>query len=284
VTPDRLSSTIAATLEEVVGAEALPLEDGLPSEARVRRPTLPSHGDYTTNAALLVAGRANRPALELAGLLAERLRDTAGVRSAEVAPPGFVNLRVDVGWWAAWDAVQAGPAYGAVAVPGTRPAGLCAASAPGRQGRALHPRRVGGGAFGAGPTAGRHSDADPSYLVQRAHARAGALLRAGARLGIEDAARDATAPVGPSERALLRLVAEFPEVAGTAARRLEPRRLGGFLAEVAGALLDLDPRVLPRGDEEVADPHRARLLLVRAAQVVLANGLRMLGVPPAERW
>ena len=42
-------------------------------------------------------------------------------------------------------------------------------------------------------------------------------------------------------------------------------------------------RVLPMGDEEPADLHRARLRLVEATRVVLANGLGLLGVSAPER-
>ena len=42
-------------------------------------------------------------------------------------------------------------------------------------------------------------------------------------------------------------------------------------------------RVLPMGDEEPTDLHRARLLLVDATRTVLANGLGLLGVTAPER-
>jgi arginyl-tRNA synthetase len=41
--------------------------------------------------------------------------------------------------------------------------------------------------------------------------------------------------------------------------------------------------VLPRGDEEVMELHRARLATVAAARQVLANGLGLLGVAALER-
>jgi arginyl-tRNA synthetase len=41
--------------------------------------------------------------------------------------------------------------------------------------------------------------------------------------------------------------------------------------------------VLPVGDEEPRDLHRARLTLVHATRVVLANGLDLLGVTAPER-
>ena len=44
-----------------------------------------------------------------------------------------------------------------------------------------------------------------------------------------------------------------------------------------------DCRVLPRGDEEATDVHRARLLLDDATRMVIANGLGLLGVSAPER-
>ncbi len=41
--------------------------------------------------------------------------------------------------------------------------------------------------------------------------------------------------------------------------------------------------MLPRGDDEVTDLTRARLWLVEAARIVLANGLALLGVSAPER-
>ncbi|MGH3363883.1 MAG: DALR anticodon-binding domain-containing protein, partial [Nocardioidaceae bacterium] len=42
-------------------------------------------------------------------------------------------------------------------------------------------------------------------------------------------------------------------------------------------------RVLPQGDEQATDLHRARLLLVAATRTVLGNGLELLGVSAPER-
>jgi arginyl-tRNA synthetase len=84
------------------------IEDGalpaLEAEARpaieVERPTDPGHGDFSTNLAMKLARPYRRPPLELATLLAAKLvRDASGgsgspVEAAEVAPPGFLNMRV----------------------------------------------------------------------------------------------------------------------------------------------------------------------------------------------
>ena len=71
----------------------------------------------------------------------------------------------------------------------------------------------------------------------------------------------------------------------TAAELREPHRVARYLEELAGTYHRFYDacRVLPRGDEEATDPHRARLWLVEATRVVLANGLRLLGVSAPER-
>ena len=70
-----------------------------------------------------------------------------------------------------------------------------------------------------------------------------------------------------------------------AAELREPHRVARYLEELAGTYHRFydNCRVLPRGDEETADLHRARLLLVDATRTVLANGLRLLGVSAPER-
>ena len=84
---------------------------------------------------------------------------------------------------------------------------------------------------------------------------------------------------------LLGALGEFPQVVATAAELREPHRVARYLEELAGTYHRFYDacRVLPRGDEEVNDTHRARLWLVEATRVVLANGLDLLGVNAPER-
>jgi arginyl-tRNA synthetase len=72
-------------------AEAL--SDVAGTSIELDRPGDPAHGDYATNAALRRAGVERRPPRELAEEIASRVRDS-GLADAEVAGPGFVNLRV----------------------------------------------------------------------------------------------------------------------------------------------------------------------------------------------
>ena len=66
----------------------------LPTTVTVERPRDPEHGDYATNLALQTAKLAGVAPQELGGWLAEALAQHPGVRSAEVAGPGFLNLRL----------------------------------------------------------------------------------------------------------------------------------------------------------------------------------------------
>ena len=60
----------------------------------VDRPKRPEHGDYATNAPMSVTKLLGRPPKEIAQELVESLKGDALIASAEVAGPGFVNLRL----------------------------------------------------------------------------------------------------------------------------------------------------------------------------------------------
>ncbi|MGH4000717.1 MAG: arginine--tRNA ligase, partial [Pseudonocardiaceae bacterium] len=66
----------------------------LPTTVIVERPRNPDHGDYATNVALQVGKRAGVSPREFAGWLAKELAQHSGIRSAEVAGPGFLNVRL----------------------------------------------------------------------------------------------------------------------------------------------------------------------------------------------
>ncbi len=128
---------------------------------------------------------------------------------------------------------------------------------------------------------------NPVYYVQYAHARICSVLRNAADVGIDwrDGGYDPALLVHEREGDLLRALGEFPAVVATAAELREPHRVPRYLEEVANAyhrFYDVC-RVLPRGDEEVSDQHRARLWLCAATRQVLGNGLDLCGVSAPER-
>src|SRR3954471_22708456 len=67
------------------------------SRVRVEPPRDAAHGDLATNAALVLAKEARMNPRALAELLAGELRSDADIASAEVAGPGFLNLKLRPG-------------------------------------------------------------------------------------------------------------------------------------------------------------------------------------------
>ena len=133
----------------------------------------------------------------------------------------------------------------------------------------------------------KQSSDNPVFYVQYAHARVASILRNGADLGVHPAGEDFDPSLLSHEKEgeLLRALAELPRVVASAAELREPHRVARYLEDLAGSYHRFYDgcRVLPMGDEEPGDLHRARLLLVAATRTVLANGLALLGVSAPER-
>jgi len=110
-----------AHFRDVVAAEVVALAEAgaLPAgldlgRIAVEPPRDPAHGDLSTNAAMVLAKPAGKNPRELAQQLADRLSAHPEITSAEVAGPGFLNLRlVDAFWHARLaEILRVGPAYG----------------------------------------------------------------------------------------------------------------------------------------------------------------------------
>ncbi|MDT5028216.1 MAG: arginyl-tRNA synthetase [Micromonosporaceae bacterium] len=132
----------------------------------------------------------------------------------------------------------------------------------------------------------RATSDNPVYYVQYAHARIASLLRNAAELGVsrgEDF--DPGLLAHERENDLLKALAEFPAAVASAAELREPHRVARYLEDLAGVYHRFYDacRVLPQGDESVSDLNRARLWLVEASRIVIANGLALLGVSAPER-
>lgn len=131
------------------------------------------------------------------------------------------------------------------------------------------------------------SNDNPVYYVQYAHARLSSILRNGADLGLaaDLSTFDPSLLVEERAGALLRALAEFPRVVARAAELREPHRIARYLEDTASTFHKFydECRVLPQGDEDPTDTHRARLVLVAATRTVVANGLGLLGVSAPER-
>lgn len=129
---------------------------------------------------------------------------------------------------------------------------------------------------------------NPVFYVQYAHARAASVLRqeeAGAI--IKQATRPNLAHLrDTAELTLIKQLASFPRVVATAAKHYEPHRIAFALGEIASDFHALynKGRDVPslRFISDDKEATHARLQLVAATKIVLANGLRLLGIKGRE--
>jgi arginyl-tRNA synthetase len=102
--------------EEIVAALGrLPETRGLDTaKVTAEPPREEAHGDVATNAAMVLSKAAGRKPRDIADALAAELRRHADVTAVEVAGPGFINIRLAEGFWAARlaEVLAAGAAYG----------------------------------------------------------------------------------------------------------------------------------------------------------------------------
>ena len=132
---------------------------------------------------------------------------------------------------------------------------------------------------------------NPVFYVQYAHARVASVLRKAAEAGVAvDDATLAGADLGKldheAELALAAKLAEWPRLVETAARSNEPHRVAFYLSDLASAFHGLWNRGndVPTLRFVQDDPGttQAKIALARACGVVIAAGLGILGVEPAE--
>ena len=133
----------------------------------------------------------------------------------------------------------------------------------------------------------KHSNDNPVYYVQYAHARISALLRNAKELGVsvEVSSLNEALLIHERENELAGAIAQFPQVVLAAAEVRGPHKIARYLEEIASLYHRFynDCRVLPMGDEKPAALHSSRALLCAATKQVLANGLELLGVSAPER-
>lgn len=129
----------------------------------------------------------------------------------------------------------------------------------------------------------KQSDENPVYYVQYAHTRMAGIFRTAdiSPESITASGVDLGLLTEELEQDLVKRLAEFPATVEKAASLLEPHRIITYLEEIARLVNQWyhHHRVIGVGEEL----ERARLVLARAAQIVLASGLQLLGVTAPER-
>ena len=131
--------------------------------------------------------------------------------------------------------------------------------------------------------AASQSEENPVYYIQMAHARMCGIFRVG-NIDPESVSADEinfSVLRQPEEQELIKALLDFPVLVESAAETLEPHRIATYLLETArlAHLWYHKHHVL----EQVEDVTKARLALARGAQIVLRNGMRILGITSPER-
>ncbi len=126
-----------------------------------------------------------------------------------------------------------------------------------------------------------HSEENPVYYVQYAHARICRVLQQWGG-DIQSLARADLTPLASAyESELLRALADFPETLSLATRELSPHIVANYLGELAAKLHTYYNAERILIDDEPLK--MARLALILAVRQVLKNGLTVLGVSAPEK-
>ena len=131
--------------------------------------------------------------------------------------------------------------------------------------------------------AASQSEENPVYYIQMAHARMCGIFRVGGIDPESVSADNVNFDVlrETEEQELIKALLDFPTLVESAAETLEPHRIATYLLDTARVahLWYHKHHVL----EQEEDVTRARLALARGAQIVLRNGMRILGISSPER-
>ncbi|MBI4408713.1 MAG: arginine--tRNA ligase [Gemmatimonadetes bacterium] len=136
-----------------------------------------------------------------------------------------------------------------------------------------------------------HSEKNPVYKIQYAHARMMSIFRKGgvAPADITADAADLARLATAAEQDLIKQLGEFPALVERAAEARAPHLVCDYLEETAGSVNSWyhagNPSRNPALAVLVPDPElrQARLALARGVQIVLRNGLELLGLTAPER-
>ncbi|MHB8203115.1 MAG: arginine--tRNA ligase [Desulfomonilaceae bacterium] len=129
----------------------------------------------------------------------------------------------------------------------------------------------------------RQSRDNPVYYVQYVHARISSIFRIAVERNVDSdiSDPDLSALDLPEEEAIMKSLADFPDMLAEAADAMEPHRVTFYLAELSDLFHSYyhDNKVLTQDDRV----RKARLFLVEAVRQVIHNGLSILGVTAPDR-
>lgn len=128
----------------------------------------------------------------------------------------------------------------------------------------------------------KQSNENPVYYIQNAYVRCAGIFREAAARGLSDEGADLSL-LGEEELAFIRKALELGEVIAECATFMEPHRIAFYAQQLAGTFHPIYDKVRALHSEVPEDVARARLRFYRAAGIVLARVLRLMGMSTPER-
>ena len=125
----------------------------------------------------------------------------------------------------------------------------------------------------------KQSSDNPVYYAQYAHARLCSILNSASDIEIDMEAKNLKEE---SELALVKLLANFPDIVKVASKERAPYKITNYIHEIAEAIhaFYTECRVINRDDLLVTS---SRLSLCLASKIILRNALKLLGVSAPSR-
>ncbi|MGA8117821.1 MAG: arginine--tRNA ligase [Actinocatenispora sp.] len=227
MTPAELAEAVLSAARSAFSAHGLDTA-ALPATTAVERPRNPEHGDYASNLAMQLAKKVGVKPRDLAEWIAAELGTVPGVSSAEIAGPGFLNIRLS--------AAAAGALAGTIVAAGERYG----------RGDTLTGQRINLEFVSANPTGPVHIGAVRWAAVGDAVSR---LLRAvGAEVGTEYYFNDAGSQIQRFARSLYASATGQPVP--------EDGYAGEYIAEIAADVVTRNPGVLDEPEEKALEVFR----------------------------
>ena len=130
----------------------------------------------------------------------------------------------------------------------------------------------------------KESPENPVYYIQYAHARISSIFKKAQERGVAKKKIqeiDLKLLNTPEEKKILRLLALFPDIVSSCARSYQVHSIPNYLRELANEFHTFYNRHRVLGEDE--ELSQARLALVEGVGIVLANGLRLLGIEALKK-
>ncbi len=129
----------------------------------------------------------------------------------------------------------------------------------------------------------QQGDENPVYRIQNAHVRCAGIFRKAAERGLTDEGADLS-KLGADELTVIRKMLEMEEVIDRAVAEMAPQSIAYYALDLAGMFHPVYDRVrvLSEQVEIPEDVQKARLRFYRAAKVVFARALKLMGMSAPE--